>query len=414
MVYAGGELPSVDGYDTEPALIDPVLPVDWRRPDRQGQSMGYWPSYSTISPQSRAAYLQWLAGGRCDPMIGIGYVFLFFYGLERHALAELGLNGEDAELDEIAAEVGRLLGLYGHLGSFGNYAGAFLELISVSDLGNADISPGDIASNPRTWEMPLTLRVAVARLAASGQPVSPEWALVWLRNHPAAYLRTPADRCAEEFDELFKLRYRDEHPDGMPLTKTKQRIELDYRPASNGFGGRIEATLGELPDVAWEETNVDRLREVASQCADALDSYSRYLGKNPDGRGSPDAVGLLPQALLRSHGGSTVRDLETWLDSTVSDDFTVVDIDDLIAVWSPESNAEKLASRRQWRWHHSWRSSTTASSPTYASARPSQSTARRRSYFAFPQGRQLRRHRSTEMPASSFACQVFLPPPTET
>lgn len=92
MVYAGRGLPSVNGYGTEPALIDPTLPVNWRTPDIAGHTMDYWPSYETITPQSRAAYLQWLAEGRSDPSVGLGYVFLFFYGLERRVLFGAQMN----------------------------------------------------------------------------------------------------------------------------------------------------------------------------------------------------------------------------------------------------------------------------------------------------------------------------------
>jgi len=88
MLYVGEALDSVAGYSPEPALIVPSQPVARAHPDRQGQGMSYWPSYSGIEPRCRAAYLEWLATGRRDPDAYIGYVFLFFYGLERRALHE--------------------------------------------------------------------------------------------------------------------------------------------------------------------------------------------------------------------------------------------------------------------------------------------------------------------------------------
>ena len=60
MLYVGGRLPSVDGLRTEPALINPSLRINRSNPDRSGAGMTYWPSYSSISPESRAAYLDWL------------------------------------------------------------------------------------------------------------------------------------------------------------------------------------------------------------------------------------------------------------------------------------------------------------------------------------------------------------------
>ena len=88
MLYVGQGLLAINGPGIEPALIDPSLPVNRANPDRAGAGMTYWPSYSSISPECRAAYLDWLATGRRDPGAYIGYVFLYFYGLERRVLAE--------------------------------------------------------------------------------------------------------------------------------------------------------------------------------------------------------------------------------------------------------------------------------------------------------------------------------------
>lgn len=343
MVYAGRGLAAVNGYLTEPALIDPTLPVDWRNPDTAGQTMDYWPSYSTITPQSRAAYLRWLAGGRSDPAVGQGYVFLFFYGLERRVLVDAQMKPTDPDVVAAVEEVERLLQIYGHHGSFGHYAPDFLEFVQAGQIANAELSPNDIRPHRNAWELPLTIRVAIARHSAAREPLPADWALTWLRADPMAYLRTPAERCAEEFGALFTARYGELFGGGMVLEPTRDRIELEYRPASSGFGGRVEATLGDLPDVTSSEAHIARLREVASACTDALDSYSRYLGRHPDGLGTPEAVSLLPESLLKSHGGPTVASLDAWLTSALGEEsLTTVDFDELVSHWSPSEEGEKL------------------------------------------------------------------------
>lgn len=111
-VYVGGRLDAVSGYGVDPALIDPRLPVNLRRPDTFGRDMGYWPSYETITPESRAAYLNWLAAGRPAGAY-IGYVFLFFYGIERRVILDAPRSQDAAgEMPELLREVERLLGLY--------------------------------------------------------------------------------------------------------------------------------------------------------------------------------------------------------------------------------------------------------------------------------------------------------------
>ncbi|MCL0859905.1 TerB N-terminal domain-containing protein, partial [Klebsiella pneumoniae] len=34
----------------------------------------YWPSFSSLSPEARGAYVSWLASDRSDPSCPIGYV----------------------------------------------------------------------------------------------------------------------------------------------------------------------------------------------------------------------------------------------------------------------------------------------------------------------------------------------------
>ena len=87
-------------------LIDPGLPVARVGSDVAGESMPYWPSYSDIEPRARAAYLDWLASGRSDERYSVGYVFLYFYGLERRFFVDSPAEEEQRVLID---EVERLL-----------------------------------------------------------------------------------------------------------------------------------------------------------------------------------------------------------------------------------------------------------------------------------------------------------------
>ena len=83
MIYVGTSLPCAHGTN-DSCLIDPTKPAS-RTGDFTASQMGYWPSYSNLSKEARGSYLDWLADGRRHPEADIGYVFLFFYGLERRA-----------------------------------------------------------------------------------------------------------------------------------------------------------------------------------------------------------------------------------------------------------------------------------------------------------------------------------------
>ncbi len=71
----------------EPSAIDVHLPIQISPIDSKNlEDIGYYPSYSKLSPKQRYIYLNWL----CDMTqpIAIGYVFIFYYGLERYLLTE--------------------------------------------------------------------------------------------------------------------------------------------------------------------------------------------------------------------------------------------------------------------------------------------------------------------------------------
>jgi len=66
------------------------------------QDFGYWPSYDRITPEQRRCYLQWLARGRRDDdpaQRSLGYIFVFFYGIERRILCDK--DRDPTLLDEV-------------------------------------------------------------------------------------------------------------------------------------------------------------------------------------------------------------------------------------------------------------------------------------------------------------------------
>jgi len=69
-------------FYAEPSLIWTKLPIE-KNNELEEKSM-YYPSYSHLYPKNRFQYLNWL----CDitQPTNLSYVFLYFYGLERHLL----------------------------------------------------------------------------------------------------------------------------------------------------------------------------------------------------------------------------------------------------------------------------------------------------------------------------------------
>jgi len=218
MIYVGTP-PSLNNYgyrDKCRAYIDPSLPVARLGSDLDGHGMTYWPGYSDITPQCRATYLDWLANGRSDPSYNPGYMFLYFYGLERRLLVDQ--SNEDAQ--DIIDEVRRLRSLYPGNHSAQRYLGEFLDFASVVEKGVEGLEPLFERSG---WELPFSLKCALGTRIEMGKPLTWDWILSWLICHPEYKLRTPATRCPEEFRALFRLRFEQRFPEGLRVSNTPTR-----------------------------------------------------------------------------------------------------------------------------------------------------------------------------------------------
>lgn len=298
MVYLGTKLATPSGSN-DPCLIDPSKAVA-REGDYTTRQMGYWPSYSEISAGARRAYLNWLAGGRQDPEADIGYVFLFFYGLERRAILDAAKDDEArADWPAIAAELRRLLIIYGpKSGSFRGYAGSLLDWVALAE-HPARLYEIPVPSFPRTYELPLYVRLALGQAAVDGAPVPNHLALAWARLEPNIHLRTPATRCADEFERLFAAKYAEACGAGMVLPRNRTKLKLVYRPASAGFRGyeELKLTFRDTPDVTVLTAPIAKLQGIVEAATKPLESFSRLIGKSPDSKSSLESLLLLPAPL---------------------------------------------------------------------------------------------------------------------
>ncbi len=293
-VYVGSGLGALDRHDDEPSLVDPALPIDIvENANTVGEGVEYWLSYSDISAASRTAYLQWLAGGRADPHAGIGYVRLFFYGLERRVYEFVKGSGSSAdEVLAVAHEVTRLLDVYGSRGNaFASGAHELLDLIALVEPRARSIRMRPAAIG--YFRFPLRLRIALGERAAAGQPIPARLAWSWLRamHSPS----TPARRCAREFELLFHIRYAKQFGEGLIVKPNRSFIELTYSPASPGLDA-LTVKPRELPDVAQLNRPLNKLIALSDECSGALSPFSRFVLKR--GRDSLAAFALLPDELV--------------------------------------------------------------------------------------------------------------------
>jgi tellurite resistance protein len=340
MLYVGSGLRSVAGLRVEPALIDPSLPVKRSNPDRSGTGMTYWPSYSSIPPECRSAYLEWLASGRRDPSACIGYVFLFLYGLERRVLADARhSDGAKRELPLIAKEVRELLQVYADNRSFRRYATQLLDFVNAMTTdGRESVAPTDLSNN----ELAASLRVGLGRLAAAGKPLPPDWALSWFLVDRETSVATAIRRCFREFGGLFRARYVREHGDGLLLTPKRSQLQMTVTPASATFGGPVQVSMN-VPDVSDLTAPLSQLRKIGMSCASDLDAFSRWVGRNPDSPRTLAAVALLPPELVRTNDSDEAGDLWKWVESTMATGDRAVVKTDALLYHCPSFGAGKLS-----------------------------------------------------------------------
>ena len=316
--YVGGQLSGLGGYGTEPSLVDPALEINGDSPDYPGRQVPYGCGYSDIAPEGRAAYVEWLAGDRSAPGTHMGYVFLYFNGIERRLLLddENGTIPGD-ERDALILELRRLKNLYGYDRYFNLYVTNLLSYIWV--LNNQDYD-GRPSADLLVAEKEFTpaLQFLLARTVKKGAPVDSELALAWIRTHPDFSLRTPALRCEREFEALFKLRYRNEFGDGMEIETKATRLQLSYRPANSSLRGYRGARL-DLPDVSRLIRPVKKLIDLAESCTNEIESFSRFVGGQGNFPDSLRAIFLLPDDLVASLSYARLNRLRDWIEAQVSE-----------------------------------------------------------------------------------------------
>lgn len=105
-------------FYSEPSLIWTKLPIQ-KNNELEEQKM-YYPAYFSLSPKCRYQYLQWLKD--ISRETNLSYVFLYYYGLERHLL----LGNYDLAAEEIVKLI-----KYHDKGTFKGYATSALIASSI-------------------------------------------------------------------------------------------------------------------------------------------------------------------------------------------------------------------------------------------------------------------------------------------
>jgi len=293
--YYGGVLKSLDGYSSESSLVDDKLKIQNSEMTYSDNSLGYWPQFISISPKCRGAYINWLASDRSDKNTPIGYVFIYFYGIERRVLID-GQNNlvDDSEYISLFDEINRLRKIFQENRSFYNYSTRLMEYMCLSRQKVVSILEDE--EDYLTSNDSLLFKHKLATTVANGMPIMSELAMQWLKNYPEYCLKTPARRCEKEFAELFKYRFSEKYKNNFIVKPNKTKLKMSYYPASSSIQG-INIEQQDLPDPSMLKGPTKKLIDIAEKCIQKLDAYSRYLGKKNTKRNDVEALLLLPDQI---------------------------------------------------------------------------------------------------------------------
>lgn len=293
--------------DSRLTLIDPTLPfsgsADWR-----GEGLGYWPRYTELNERERGTFLAFLNSERRATTVGIGYVFLYFYGLEHRLLRGLAADESgQTEGRQILDEVVRLRQHYGGHRSFGRYS---QELLAVGrwKLG----LPDDAASSANDWSLPQ--HVQAAQAIARQQPLSADLAFAWAHALTDEARSTTWDVVRPEIKTRFAQLYVQRFGHGLVIKPGRAKLSLSYRYAGPGEG--TETIQTDLPDITRSQAPIRPLVALVQQAMGELEALRRVRrSKN----GTPMAeLAAMPDALRGSQVPPTFRALASELDSLLT------------------------------------------------------------------------------------------------
>lgn len=263
-------------------------------------SLGYWPSYSKLSVRCRGVYLDWLASTRSDPNTPLGYVFIYFSGLEYRIMIE-GELVADGEFIDIYAEVVRLYNTYSSNYSFANFSARFacyLRALRPSITKKYDsehtAQTADITSKNSS-----DIDLQVARKIRDSEAIDARLALSWLNKSGVYNITTPYERLKDEFELLFIATYNAEHPNGIDLQNNGSSLNMVYEP-SNFAIARTAFPFDRLPNPATYTLQLRKLTGIADRCSKQLDAASRYMGRINASKNDLDFIALLPASVIGS------------------------------------------------------------------------------------------------------------------
>jgi len=272
----------------EPSLIAPKLRVS---PSPSVEELPYWPSYRQMSPGQRWNYLKWLEGGRRGSA-DTGFLFVFFYGLERRLT---GPKSDQLPLDErklILSEIRALCDHYPDNYSFHHYCSR-LEQSQWSSIPEL-VRFSSFSEGLRLFDDEVFV-FAISCLSHHKRPFTTDHAMEWFDTECVSVSKVAASRCRQEAKLLFKRRIPKLIGDGIILGPGKSNLPISYMPANMSL--RIGKATRSIPRALEAQKIVNQLRALALTCFEDLTPTAKMIGTEPTVISRNRASFLLPSEI---------------------------------------------------------------------------------------------------------------------
>lgn len=269
--------------------------------------LSYWPAYYALTSAQRGAYLDWLAQGRRDPNPAereFGYLFLFFYGLERRVLTEKDYS------EEIGREVAEIMVRYGSFGRSKSLPSYFSQLLHFwahrqGEERYAQLWPWILGLEHNVLDDD-ELQLILGNLALRGESAPLVVAREIAMRDEEAMRSNVATRSPHEFEQLFRARFETAFPDGLPIEKRQGTKRIDYVAASAALRVEGDAMAITAKAQAAAVPVVERRRLVAlwNSCCDDLVGYLRAKTKNVSQAIDLATLVSMPEEFARKEQGA--------------------------------------------------------------------------------------------------------------
>jgi uncharacterized tellurite resistance protein B-like protein len=324
-----------DGTSGDASCINIKLPIGVEVSEER-RALPYYPQYSQISPDQRANYLSWLSAGKKTEICSPGYVFIYFYGLERRVL----IDGKDTDI--VIPEIQRLLAFYGSEGSVNSYLRNFLTYICGSSLNCSERKIQEFF--PDFTDLTDEELVVVLAWFCQNEKSIP-WQVAFSigrklsENQKSRVLK----KVENELKILFERKYSATYPNGLQTASSKHLYKIEYHPASpslisyryqNSCKNRSVRQIL-LPNPLGKPTQFSEIIKIFDNCIESIQVFSRKIQKS-NGIMNAEAYCVLPPELkeLIPH-----PDKDKWsnlVDSHKKETFGLVTVGDLCSVLNIE------------------------------------------------------------------------------